>query len=288
MGRNISMERCLLCFLQLPSFCLANHYRKKKTLFQSHCPIHVYRLLVGCQQKSLEAQVVFVGAGPGDKDLLTLGAVRELRNAQVVLYDHLVNQDLLQFCSNTCEKIYVGKDANSLSSEAQQKQIHQLMEQYYRQGKYVIRLKGGDAGVFGRLAEEVDFIRKINANYKLIPGVSSVLAAPLLAGIPLTHKMWSKEVMICSGHDIATLNWEVLSIVDTVVMVMATKNLHILATKLIEAGKMSSVPVAVIYQASTERQQVILGTLEEWARQVKQILSQPAIIVIGKVAEYAL
>ncbi|GJD11431.1 Uroporphyrinogen-III C-methyltransferase [Galdieria sulphuraria] len=172
--------------------------------------------------------------------------------------------------SADCEQFEVGKAIHcSEDTRVLQKDIHNLLEHYYRRGKYIIRLKGGDPGIFGRLAEEIDHIKSFGGKYRLVPGISSVFAAPLLAGIPLTHKNWSKSLTITTGHDLSQLDFKLLAKSETLVFVMATRNLSEIAQRLIENGKSSDTPAAVIYNAELKVQ------------------FQPGTVVVGKIVEYA-
>lgn len=161
------------------------------------------------------------------------------------------------------------------------------MQYYYDQGKYIVRLKGGDPGVFGRLAEEIDYIKNFGGSFRLVPGISSVLAAPLLAGIPLTHKVWSKSVTLATGHDLSQLDFEWLAKSETLVFVMATRSLSEIAQRLVENGKSPDTLVAVIYNAGMSNQHESFGTLKEWALGSLKVYFEPGTVIIGRVVQYA-
>ncbi|GJQ15721.1 hypothetical protein GpartN1_g7512.t1 [Galdieria partita] len=264
------------------SFVIALRYYR-----HSNCRRRNYKSIILCQRKT-QGQIVFVGAGPGGKEWLTWAAVKELRKAQVVLYDHLVDKETLKICNKQCEQVEVGKAIHSShDNRVLQKDIHDLLEYYYRRGKYIVRLKGGDPGIFGRLADEIEYIKNFGGRYRLIPGISSALAAPLLAGIPLTHKDWSKSLTITTGHDLSQLDFKLLAKLDTLVFVMGTRTLSEIAQRLLENGKSSDTLVAVIYNAGMCHQHEDFGTLKDWALGNLKAQFQPGTVVIGRIVKYA-
>ncbi|EME26002.1 uroporphyrin-III C-methyltransferase, partial [Galdieria sulphuraria] len=285
-GLTNSSPRYICCVLQ-PVCCFTSNEYSSVLRSQCHqrnnCCKRSFKIIILCQRKT-PGEIVFVGAGPGEKKWLTWAAVKELRKAQVVLYDHLVDKEILKLCNKDCEQFEVGKAIHcSEDTRVLQKDIHNLLEHYYRRGKYIIRLKGGDPGIFGRLAEEIDHIKSFGGKYRLVPGISSVFAAPLLAGIPLTHKNWSKSLTITTGHDLSQLDFKLLAKSETLVFVMATRNLSEIAQRLIENGKSSDTPAAVIYNAGMFNQQEVFGTLKEWASRELKVQFQPGTVVVGKI-----
>ncbi|MTF37395.1 uroporphyrinogen-III C-methyltransferase [Cyanobacterium aponinum] len=225
--------------------------------------------------------VFFVGAGIGDADHLTVKAHRLISQADVIIYDALIDNQILQLVPENCLQIPVGKRGGKVSTP--QETINQLLAQYAPVYKTIIRLKGGDPGIFGRINPEIETLQAINVDYELIPGISSSIAAPLLANIFLTEKENSHGFMVVTGHDPNLLNWQVLSQVDTLVILMGSKNLPIIVDKLQEYGRSHLFPIAIIKQAGNSQQQIWKGTLGNIVEQTVNISLSPCIIVIGKV-----
>jgi uroporphyrin-III C-methyltransferase/uroporphyrinogen III methyltransferase/synthase len=225
--------------------------------------------------------VYFVGAGIGGVDYLTLKAARIISGGEVILYDALVDTQILDLTSVQCIKICVGKRGGKMSTS--QESINELLVTYAQQYKKVIRLKSGDCGIFGRINPELDALQAINADIEFIPGVSSALVAPLLANIMLTEKNDSQCVTIVTGHDPDSLNWSMLSQVDTLVILMAGKNLSIIIEKLQLYGRSPDFPVAIIKNGGSSQQQVWKGRLDNIVEKTLNISLSPCIIVIGKV-----
>ncbi len=227
--------------------------------------------------------VYFIGAGIGGIEYLTMKAYQVLNQAQVILYDALVDNSILELVPDHCLKINVGKRGGQISTT--QENINQLLIEYSQQYNYVIRLKSGDAGIFGRINEELHCLKLINANYELIPGISSALAAPLLADIMLTEKNNSRCVTILTGHNPESLDWETLSRIDTLVILMGSKTLPVIIQKLHNHGRSSSLPIAIIKNGGRIDQQTWKGTIEDIIPKTAHISLSPCIIVIGKVAD---
>jgi len=231
-------------------------------------------------------QVFLIGAGPGDPELITLKALKILRQAEVILYDALINSDLLNECFSQCEKVFVGK--RSGCHILPQTEINQLLLQYAKQGKIVARLKGGDPFLFGRGGEEVAFLHQHKIKVTVIPGLSSAIAVPTVAGISLTHRDFGSDVVIVSGHkkagaeDLKNLPWEAYVKITTIVFLMGVKNLAKIVKNLLDFGKSKTTPVTIIQNGTLPNQKIVKGTLSTivvFARKNK--LKSPAVIVVG-------
>jgi uroporphyrin-III C-methyltransferase len=232
-------------------------------------------------------KVFLVGAGPGDPKLLTLKAVEVLREADVVVYDRLVPKKVLEFAPEDAEKIYVGKSSDK--HELSQEKINELLVNKALDGKNVVRLKGGDPFVFGRGGEEAEALADSEIAFEVVPGVTSAVAAPAYAGIPLTHRDYASSVAVVTGHQAADaetpIDWGRLAgSVDTIVVLMGVGSLESTANDLIEGGLSPDMSVAVIEWGTTEKQRILLGTLGTIAEEVREKdVKPPAVIVIGEV-----
>jgi uroporphyrin-III C-methyltransferase len=230
-------------------------------------------------------KVYLVGAGPGNVDYLTVKAYRLLAQAEVLIYDALVDEQLLKLVADNCLKIHVGKRGGLPSTP--QDEINDLLVKYCQQGKLVIRLKSGDPFIFGRCILEIQALETAGCDFEVIPGISSALAAPLLAGIPLTDAEVSKCFAVLSAHQPDILDWEALSRLDTLVILMGGKHLWEIVEQLIRYGKDKLTPVAIIRKAGTAQQQIWIGTLSTIVEQVKAVRLSPAVIVVGEVVGHA-
>lgn len=235
--------------------------------------------------------VYLVGAGPGDPELLTLKAVELLREADVVIYDRLVGAETLRFVSPGARKVYAGKIGRS--GDAQER-INSLMVSEARRGKKVVRLKGGDPFVFGRGGEEAEALKRAGASFEVVPGVSSAIAGPAYAGIPITHRSVSSSVMIVTGRDAPEkdkdrVDWRrTAAAADTLVILMGAATLPSIAKDLIRGGLSRETPVAVIEQATTRQQKTRffrLGALIE--ENAAEMVKPPSVVVVGRVAGLA-
>ncbi len=228
------------------------------------------------------SKVYLVGAGPGDAELLTVKALRILRQADVVLYDRLVSAEVLAETKQGAELIYVGKHEGE--QEATQRLIFDLMVEHAARGRVVVRLKGGDGCVFGRAGEEWQALARAGVEVEVVPGVSSALAAPALAGIPLTFRNLSRGFAVVTGHCAkrTPVDWRDWARVDTLVILMGVKNRAAIASALIEAGRASDEPAVFVERASTAAQRVIETTLGEIAQGLVEV-EAPAVLVIGAV-----
>lgn len=228
------------------------------------------------------AKVYLVGAGPGDPDLLTRKAARVLETAEVVLHDRLCGEGVLALIPPRAKRIDVGKHEGA--QEATQKRILQLMLHYARLGRRVVRLKGGDPMVFGRGGEEWSFLQEHGVEVEVVPGVSSAVAVPELAGIPLTFRGVASGFAVVAGHCRGGCNaqWRQYAGVDTLVILMGVKHRAAIAAALMEAGRRGDEPVAFIENGSTPRQRVVRSTLAAVAAGAVQV-EAPAVFVVGEV-----
>lgn len=234
-------------------------------------------------------KVYLVGAGPGDPGLLTVRGLELLRKAEVIVYDRLVNPLLLDEAASECNRIFVGKRCGA--HILPQEEINRLLVLHARLGRLVVRLKGGDPFVFGRGAEEAEALAEAGIPFEVVPGVSSAIAVPAYAGIPLTCRGLSSSFAVITGHEACkakpSVDWASLAnSVDTLVILMGLKNLRTIAAKLIAHGRPPQTPVALIRQGTTRGQEVITGSLGEIADKAKR-LRPPVVIVIGEVAALA-
>jgi uroporphyrinogen III methyltransferase/synthase len=226
-----------------------------------------------------------VGAGPGDPDLLTIRAVQRISLGDVIVYDRLIQQGVLALAKPTAEKIYMGKPPGHHS---RQDEIHAVLVQKAREGKTVIRLKGGDPFLFGRGGEEVEYLAEHGVPFEVVPGVSSCLSAPLSANIAVTHRNASSAVAIVTGHNCCgndgRIDWMALSKIDTLVFLMGVHNVDAIAHKLTAAGRSPETPAAMIQMAYWDGEHVVTGTLRNIASEVNRAgVEAPATLVVGEV-----
>lgn len=233
------------------------------------------------------AKVYLVGAGPGDAELITVKGLRCLRRADVVLYDKLTNPELLQEVPEGCELIYVGKVRGN--HHLPQEEINRLLVEKARLGGVVVRLKGGDPYVFGRGGEEGQCLEAAGISFEVVPGISAGFAAAAYAGIPLTHRNHTSSVSLVTGHcrvgPRPDLDWDALAKGNgTLVFYMGLANIETICRELIAHGRAAETPLAVISNATTDRQLTLISTLAAAPQQVEEerILT-PAVIVIGEV-----
>lgn len=235
-----------------------------------------------------KGKVYICGAGPGNRDLLTLRALKLLSECNVILYDRLVNKGILKMASSKSEKVYVGRESGDPTTN--QKITNELMLKYANDGKKILRLKGGDPFIFGRGGEEAEFLSSKNIKYEIVPGISSLNGAAAYSGIPLTHRDYSSSVMILTGHESidkkkSSIKWNsITKAADTIVVFMGLEQLRYISRKLIAAGLTKNSKIAVIENATSNRQRVIVGNLGNIEKKVKQKkIGSPAIIIVGKV-----
>jgi uroporphyrin-III C-methyltransferase len=234
-------------------------------------------------------KVYLVGAGPGDPGLLTVRGLELLRKAQVIVYDQLVNAAILEHCSRVAERIYAGKQAgrHCIPQDA----INEVLINNARLGYEVVRLKGGDPFVFGRGGEEAEALADAGVPFEIVPGVSSAVAVPAYAGIPLTHRKFASSFAVVTGHEARkshdSVDWSKLATaVDTIVILMGLGNLPVIVSKLISHGRPPHTPVAVIRSGTTATQESITGTLADIIERSASVRA-PALIVVGDVVSLA-
>jgi uroporphyrinogen III methyltransferase/synthase len=232
--------------------------------------------------------VYLVGAGPGDPGLLTRHGADALERADVVVYDRLADSSLLALAPADAEFIYVGKQA--AVHALPQKRINEVLVSHARRGRCVVRLKGGDPFVFGRGGEEASYLRDCGVPFIVIPGVSSAVAAPAYAGIPVTDRRYASSFAVITGHEDPTkpqssLDWHGIAAgADTLVFLMGLTNLERIVERLIAEGRPAQTPAAVIERGTTPGQRVVTGTLADIGEAVAAAgLHPPALIVVGEV-----
>ena len=234
-------------------------------------------------------KVYLVGTGPGDPELLTVKALRLIQNADVVIYDRLVSEGILEQIPTGVSKIYVGKKTGSHTLP--QDEINELLLKLAETERTVVRLKGGDPFIFGRGSEEAVLLAQNGINFEIVPGITAASACTTYAGIPLTHRGLSQGVQIVTGHSQADqpleLDWASLADENkTTVIYMGFANRELISNKLIEAGLDKNTPAAAIQNGTTVKQKTVLTTLSKLAEDTS-MLQAPVIFVIGKVVSLA-
>ncbi len=233
-------------------------------------------------------EVYLVGAGPGDPDLLTFKALRLMQKADVVLYDRLVADEIVDLCRRDAERIYVGKAR--ADHAVPQQEINQLLVDLALQGKKVLRLKGGDPFIFGRGGEEIELLAKNGVPFQVVPGITAASGCASYAGIPLTHRDYAQSVRFVTGHlrdGTTNLPWsELVHSSQTVVFYMGLVGLSAICSQLIAHGRAPGTPIALIQQGTTQHQRVITGTLADMEqRVVGQGIKAPTLIIVGEVVQ---
>jgi uroporphyrin-III C-methyltransferase/precorrin-2 dehydrogenase/sirohydrochlorin ferrochelatase len=232
-------------------------------------------------------EVYLIGAGPGDPDLLTLRALQLLQQADVVLYDRLVPAAVLDRARREARRIFVGKVHGGAEGHTPQKDIHELMVRFARQGLKVARLKGGDPFIFGRGGEEVEVLAAHGIPHLVVPGITAALGAAAAAGIPLTHRGLSQQVTFVTGHvaQDESLDWRSLALArQTVVFYMGIGRLEAIVERLRAAGAPETLPAALVERATMPEQRVIRSTLAQIAARGGADIAPPALLIIGDVA----
>ena len=243
-----------------------------------------------------KGRVVIAGAGCGAYDLITVRALNAVKAAEVIVYDDLIDEHLLEFAPESCELIYAGKRSGRHSKA--QEEINELLVEKAIEGRYVVRLKGGDPYVFGRGGEEALALKEHGIPVHEVPGVTSSIGLCGMAGIPVTHRGASRGFHVITGHtadnlppEIEEIRWKSYAKLDeTFVFLMGLKSIDMITEKLMRYGKLSDTPVAVIHGENTDGTYVkFVGTLSDIAAKVKEVdFPSPAIIVVGEVASLEL
>ncbi|MBM7573221.1 uroporphyrinogen-III C-methyltransferase [Aquibacillus albus] len=235
-------------------------------------------------------KVFLVGAGPGDPDLITVKALKCIKQADVILYDRLVNKDLLKEAKPGADLIFCGKLPNFHMMK--QETINYMLIKFAKQGKVVTRLKGGDPFVYGRGAEEAEALAENGLEYEVVPGITAGIAAPAYADIPLTHRELGSSFAVITGHCKKgmpkDIKWDSLAnAVDTLAIYMGIGNLPFICDQLISHGKSKHTPVGIIQQGTTEDQRTVVGTLETIVSVAEEAeIKNPAMIVVGEVVRF--
>jgi uroporphyrinogen III methyltransferase/synthase len=241
--------------------------------------------------KSKSGKVYLVGAGPGDLGLVTLRARECIERADVIVYDHLVNPEMLGWARENAEIVYAGKRAGDHA--LRQDEINSLLIEKAQAGKEVVRLKGGDPFVFGRGAEEAKSIRDAGLEFEVVPGITSAIAGPAYAGIPVTHRAENSHVTFFTGHEDpgkgeSAINYSALAqLGGTQVMLMGVERLESIAREMLSKGVRADLPVALVRWATTGRQETLTGTLQDIAQRALEAgLEAPAVAVFGEVVAW--
>ncbi|SDW96857.1 uroporphyrinogen-III C-methyltransferase [Marininema mesophilum] len=232
-------------------------------------------------------KVYLVGAGPGDPELITLKGVRAIREADVILYDRLINQELLEYARPGADLIYCGKLPHYHTMK--QETINKFLVKHAASGKTVTRLKGGDPFVFGRGGEEAQALVKHGLEFEVVPGITAGIAAPAYAGIPVTHREHAATFAFITGHrkegEVEDVKWASLAKgIDTLAIYMGVKNLPYIQEKLLTHGKPSSTPVALVQWGTTGEQRTVTTTLATLVEDAyREEVKNPTLILIGEV-----
>lgn len=236
------------------------------------------------KNSSIRGEIILVGAGPGDSGLLTLRGLQILQQADIVLYDCLVSQDVLDLIRRDAKRIYVGKRAG-LKNITQDK-IIKLLIFLAQQGKKVVRLKGGDPFIFGRGGEEIEAAKNAGIDFQVVPGITSAIGISAYTGIPLTHRQYAQGVIFITGHKCKNGFMNNFSILRdpsyTLVVYMGTLQAIEISQKLIKCGRLKSTPIAIIEKGTTINQKVIIGRLDEINKMIN-ISASPSLLIIGEV-----
>jgi uroporphyrinogen III methyltransferase/synthase len=236
-----------------------------------------------------QGKVYIIGAGPGDPGLITVKGLRCLKEADVVIYDHLVSEEIIRQAKESARLIYAGKKGGAHTLP--QDEINRRLVEEAQEGNIVARVKGGDPFIFGRGGEEAEILAQSGIPFEVVPGITSAISVPAYAGIPLTHRGYTSTVAFVTGHEDPTkeqsdIDWETLAGIGTLVFLMGVKNLHQIAASLMQHGKDANTPAALIRWGTTEDQETLTGALGDIARKAEERqFSPPAILVVGSVVD---
>ncbi|BCL81190.1 uroporphyrin-III C-methyltransferase [Ktedonobacteria bacterium brp13] len=239
--------------------------------------------------KQQPGRVYLIGAGPGDPDLITVKGLRLLKGADVILYDRLISTELLKAARTDAQLIYVGKGDGHHTMP--QEEINAAIISHAQRGLTVVRLKGGDPFVFGRGGEEAETLIEHGIPFEIVPGITSAIAVPAYAGIPVTHRNHTTSFTVVTGHESRSsspnVNWEALAALGgTLIVLMGVKALPAFTRQLIEAGMLATTPAAVIQEGTTTQQRIVTGTLTDIAQKaIEAELKAPALTIIGTVVD---
>jgi len=235
-----------------------------------------------------KGKVFLVGAGPGDLKLLTIKGMQCISEADVIIYDRLVNPTLLNYAKQNAELIYAGKSPGRHALT--QDEINSILVQRVQEGKSVVRLKGGDPFVFGRGGEEVEMLKEHGISYEIVPGITSAIAAAEYAGIPLTHRNYASSFAVITGHETDVkenqrISWDnIANGADTLVFLMGMRNLSVIVERLINHRRDRNEPIALIRWGTTPEQKTLVGTLADIVEKAEaEKFESPAVIVVGEV-----
>lgn len=240
-------------------------------------------------------KVYLIGAGPGNPDLITVRGLEILRQADVVIYDYLVDKHLLEEVKKGAELIccdQLGKRMHSNGFLKSQEKINDLIIKKVREEKGVVRLKNGDPSIFSRISQELDILNRNKIEFEIVPGVTAASAAACFTGIPLTDRRFSSSVVFVTGHEAVSkkegfVDWKCISNYETIVLYMGVKNIDNIANKLISAGRSEDTPVVLVSYAGTINQKILKGRLNNIAKLVERKgIKPPAIFIIGQVADF--
>ncbi len=239
----------------------------------------------GHEAAGRRGRVYIVGAGPGDPGLLTLKGKRCLEEADVIVYDYLVNEEILVHGRPGARRVRLRKPGSA--GRLSQDEINRLLVRHAGEGKVVVRLKGGDPFIFSRGGEEAEALAGAGVAFEIVPGVTSAIAVPGYAGIPLTHRHMASTVAFVTGHEDSAkegsgIDWKAVAGIGTVVFLMGVGRLSQIVARLVEEGRVPETPVAVIEWGTWPRQRTVTGTLQDIREKAKG-MSRPAVIVVGEV-----
>ncbi|EDM46759.1 uroporphyrinogen-III C-methyltransferase [Marinobacter algicola] len=249
-------------------------------------PVRYHRNPVTENPNSSKGEVALVGAGPGDPELLTLKAWRLIQSAEVVLYDRLVSPEILSLIPESAERIHVGKQR--ANHTLPQDQINSRLVELAREGRKVVRLKGGDPFIFGRGGEEIETLAAAGVRFQVVPGITAASGCAAYAGIPLTHRDHAQSVRFVTGHlknDTCDLPWkDFVQNNQTLVFYMGLVGLPIICRQLVAHGMSPEMPVALVSRGTTPHQQVVTGDLTNIVERVeKNAVPAPTLVIIGNV-----